>query len=290
MRQPSRIEAGVDWITSTARIGTEQSDRILHYGNELALDRSKRGIYAQAQRILGFDGFISGKTHFIGQSPTHAMLRITGEEADSAFRTINRAGDHYSRLDIQVTVWLPELPETYQNNLYRILSRNYNKETGKGAVPRRTSDAKGGWTIYSSERTNKQMARIYNKYAETPEAHYKGSIRYELELKDLYATEMAHMLDIQGLSYERYILSYLKLWFKRKGIVLPYEARTNDISPLSVPHPTTDVEKQLQWLERQVRPTVKRLQELGLQEYVTMLLFGSTEPDISGQSPNNEGS
>jgi DNA relaxase NicK len=285
MREPLRIETGVDWITSTARIGTEQAERIMHYGAENTHNRSKQGTYPQATRLLGFDGFSSGKTAFYGQSSTHAMLRITGEEANGAFKAVNRANDHYSRLDIQVTVWLPELPKTYNERMYGRLLQAFNPDTGKGSGPRRYTDGKGGWTIYSTDRTAKQMARIYNKYAETPEPQYKGAIRYELELKDIYACEMAGMLDLQGIHAERYLLSYLKLWYKRKGIILPYNSRTADISLLSVPHAQSDVERQLQWLERQVKPTVRRLIELGLQEYVTMLLFGSSDAGITGSLP-----
>jgi hypothetical protein len=275
MRPPIRLEAGVDWITSTARIGTEQSDRILHYGATLAQRRGKEGIYAQATRILGFDGFSIGKDIFYGQARTFSMLRVTGERADSAYREVHRPNDHYTRLDIQSTVWLPELHKAYPDNLYRIFMRQYDAETEKGSVPRALRDGKGGWTIYSAARTAKQMARVYNKYAETPETTYEGAIRYELELKDAYATDMATMLGYQGDFMEKYILSYLKLWFKRKGIILPYTIRDAHISLLSVPHGKTDTERQLLWLQRQVKPTVKKLIDLGLRDYVTMLLFGS---------------
>lgn len=285
MRVPARLETGVDWLTSTARIGTEQAERLMHYGATIAQNRSKQGTYATTARILGFEGFQSGKTVFYGQSSTHTMLRITGEEADNAFKEVNRPNDHYSRLDIQVTVWLPELPTTYNERLYAKLLQAFNPETAKGCGPRRYTDGKGGWTVYSTDRTAKQMARIYNKYAETPEPQYKGAIRYELELKDVYASEMAGMLDIQGVYAERYLLSYLKLWYKRKGINLPYNARTADISLLSVPHARSDVEKQLAWIERQVKPTVKKLIGLGLQEYVRIMLFGNSETEITGNGP-----
>jgi hypothetical protein len=246
----------------------------------LARRAAKNGTYQTDGKVLGFVGYQVGSDTFYGDTASHTMLRISGEAANHAFNEINWLGDHYSRLDIQVTVWLPELPITYKERLYHILCRQYDPITEKGNVPRETGDAKGGWTIYSSARTNKVMARIYSKWHETPQPHYKGAIRYELELKDLYATQMAQVLHSHNAQAERYILSYIYSWFRKKGINLPYKPYSSAISTLSVPHVKSTIETQLQWLERQVKPTVRRLSDVGLREYVIMLLFGSEETEL----------
>jgi DNA relaxase NicK len=270
-----RIEVGIDYMTSTSPVFTSQAEGIMHYGQSIARTRHREGHQLEPARILGFDGFSSGTTVFYGQSNTTAMLRIAGEDSDSHFKEFNQPDYHYTRLDIQVTCWCNDWPDKYEETCYDIFKEQFNPEGAKNSGPRITRDAKGGWTVYSAARTAKQMARIYNKYAETPEEHYRNAIRFELELKDTYASEMANMLQFQGIHANKYILSYLKLWFSRKGIILPYNARTADISLLSIPHIETDTEKKLQWLERQVRPTVQRLIDQGLREYVTILLFGS---------------
>jgi hypothetical protein len=279
-----RLEVGVDYMTTTAAIGSEQAERIIEYGLQLCRDRQKQGEPIQATRVLGFDGFSSGTTVFYGQSHNTAMLRVSGEDSNSAFKTFNRIGYHYTRLDIQVTCWCNGWPDNYGELCYEQFCKPLPSGKESKSVPRTTKDKNGGWTVYSSARTAKQMARVYNKYAETPEEHYKGAIRYELELKDVYATEMAAMLQFQSHIQEEYISTYLAIWFKSKGIILPYAPRTTDISPLSIPHRESDTETKLRWLERQVKPTVQRLIDMGLREYVTMLLFGTNS---SGEVPDD---
>jgi len=259
----ARIEAGIDWFSGTLPSGHMSSAALWLAGIDLLEGQFAAGNKAADSVKLGYKGVQCGKI-FIGESEQGILIVATGAAAVRAYEHLYIPEMHVSRLDIQVTIWNP-LDGDATGVLSEQNARDHKKRGGKGnnRQIKHIADDEGGYTLYIGSRASTSFLRLYNKDTESKQEYYKGAWRYEVEMHNALATQVAQALNGAKESLEASIVSTVALYCRNRGLYLSWggDASLNVLRPL--PSEETDDIRSLRWLSSQVRPTVQRLIHAG---------------------------
>ena len=255
------LEAGIDYLTMTM----EQRDLTKPYWYYQCLDCIQMiedsGNKAYNTRLIGYEGINCGPA-FAGENDTSAMFRVSGPWAHKVFfRTFMKTA-HYSRLDLQVTYVFSRYQKDIGKKAYQAVE-NSNKtlSAARRRKCRLVGDNDGGQTCYIGSRSSDTFARIYNKDAQSKEEKYRNSWRYEVETHNNAATGAAEALSLANGTSSHWVANFVHRWCTSRGISVPFKAGdTQAILPPSR-QPETNVETKLRWLQSQVAPSIKYLQQ-----------------------------
>jgi DNA relaxase NicK len=222
--------------------------------------------------LLGFDG-ISAGNNFVGVNHERVYLQLSSHHADEYIAVIDREDLHYSRIDVQATVWFT----VEQTN---IAKEAFNELSNRGErVPRPGNrsfriiiGSDGGDTCYVGSPSSRQQARIYNKARQTEKAHYAGAWRHEIVLRDTLAGAYAILRRSPTFNSPDGHLAYVYNWFAERALCYDY---LSDHGRLVLPKrksQPSDVDTKLRWLERQVKPAIEFLTERGFRDSVITAL------------------
>lgn len=192
------------------------------------------------------------------QQKVWSICMVTGEMSRDAFRVaVKLEGLKFTRVDLAVDVFLYEPVE----KIARMLKDSYK---GKHKLVLYESDT--GDTLYVGSRKGESYLRIYDKSGDYGLA--KGRVwRWEVEYKGGLAPIVAQEVADGGLARLREMVFEEA---RHKDVPSPFIGAQRGIkrSRISVSTP----EMKLAWLERQVAPTVKWLNALGLNREVSNVL------------------
>lgn len=226
------------------------------------------GIDIYPGRRLGYEGLVCGGS-FVGVRDDSYFCTVSGERAQEGFNYVYRNYPNVSRIDVQTTARL----SAGDGNTARI-ARDAVIETNKrlGAARQRNAtlieDLRGGATCYVGSMKGPQYARIYNKEAESKEAIYKDCWRYEVVLRNDFATQTAELCRLSEYPQPGWAAMFVRQWLRKRGVLVPYAAAAELHALPSRETHESDVETRLQWLREQVRPSLRRLLKLGLRDSI----------------------
>ena len=253
------LRAGLDWFSASRADGPggwEWAMKGIHAINAIG----DMGHELRAHSQQGYQGIRAGG-RFVGSRHDGYFVQITGHHADEYFSELMCEECNVTRIDYQVTVQYDDMPTELGEEVYNA-SRVYASslpESKRWKTYRFEGDD-GGYSAYIGSTGSKQRACVYNKdkQANTPE--YERCWRFEVR----YRHELAHKWAIDCLNATAarpdYVLEVVASWMQSRGI---YRAEFGEYGerPLArVSARTTDVERKLDWLRRQVAPSVKWLQ------------------------------
>jgi len=275
--QVQRLEAGLDWLTLTLPAESNAGKELLQIGTLRIAAMQREGAYVAPDRRFRADGHTADNNTFVGVSKSHVTYQVSGSSAGMVYDEVKHLNPNVTRMDIQLTVWFEQSHDYLVSKHYDQAVTVWKGDEDNLPMPHIHLSPNGGDTLYVGKRTAKQMIRLYNKGVESGEEEFKHSYRYELELKDKYATALFVRLLDRSINREMYISSYIRDFYATKGIILPFTIESDFVEPVKVRHEESTTAKKLQWLKTQVRPTVRRLMDLGLRDYVILLLTGEAD-------------
>lgn len=149
----------------------------------------------------------------------------------------------------------------------------------------------GGATIYFGQRVSHKFGRIYDKHAESGLDHYKKCLRFEMELKgklawttvnDIYSRKQSVSTPAGQLEVQNTVRNYVAQYFLERGTRVRFAVE--GLSLLRSAQVKADVQRELEWLDYQVSPTINRLCSAGYGQRAYEILFGSVRGWDSSQT------
>lgn len=278
----TEVTAGIDWVSVT--LGRNELDYQVWKGDcYYALGEiAKTGNQLISRKLQGFEG-LSCDNCFVGENETMGFAQFTGEKANWAFEYAHHIKAHCSRIDVQITVQT-DIADVNQGKRNLREARNYNKTLPKAR--QRKIDfwlgENGADTVYIGSASSDQRGRIYNKEAQSEDIQYTKCWRYEAVFRNDYGTRMFRKLFDKDTARTDECVSQVVEFFRQRGVSIRSLEHivASELRPM-VKKPS-DVERKLEWLRKQVQPTIRKLRELGYYtEGVTAALGDGWEEDRS---------
>lgn len=288
MNDPVVTSAGVDYITLTRTDGHQIDIDTVHHINDnvrRVAFGGQAGIETKPWGHLGYSGWsFGGWRHGYGRDGV--IVTASGPTAQVVLESANWFGWRCTRVDAQVTVRSDQSPDDViaQRLTEALLGR---RAAGSGR-PYKIRHVKGhgdGDTLYIGSRRSQIYVRIYNKHAESGFSDENvGCVRYEVEYKAEAAQAVFGLIvDARDIGREARSLVASKLLHYRLGGVagVPVLPGYNIVSG----DRTTDLDTQLLWLERSVKPLIKRLLTRGYQSDIMAALGLNSTLDDDASAP-----
>lgn len=256
---------GVDWLTVT----TTREDVGALWWEMLTKDARQKG---------GLDGQITewGNQWYVGakaqgwkwgysQSNAGYITVLSGEMANSMYHRFMVHHSRATRVDSQVTVRLKQAEPDFIERAYNYLESGNLKRAAKCA---KIVNNQGGETLYIGSRQSENFGRLYDKGVEQGSEEKGVMYRYEVERKGQSARRMADTIACEhsGNVRAKFLVSDVHKWFDIRGCPLLFDKTKTDLVIEQGHRVETSVDRKLEWLRTQVRPTVSKLSELGYEQ------------------------
>jgi DNA relaxase NicK len=251
------VGLGCDYITAVA---PDSNDFNSLHGWSTGLFRSEAesGNQPRAWGMSGFKGWKCGSVE-IGVREKDVLVRLSSEVAARSWKRCAELAQTISRLDLQATVQVLNGP-TQEINKHRRAAARHAKKLNDKPIVRWTADNRGGYTLYLGARQSICFGRIYDKYAQSKMDHYRSCVRFEVQMHNEMALRTATLLC--SLAHPRDMMAArINQFFARRDVKV--DLPTELVSDFALHRSRSDVEKNLEWLSKSVRPTVERLLSLG---------------------------
>lgn len=258
-----KITAGIDWITATLPEYHSNRGSLGVYGHSLLRDMETEGYQMVERRIQGYSGFGCGNC-FIGYRDDGTMAQFTGRHADVAYNIIASLEPNFPRLDVQVSAQFDDMPSNVAKEAYTDTRRRAMKDPEhRRRKVYITVGSDDGVTCYVGSPGSKERGLIYNKQIESKDPLYANTWRWEVRFRNDAADRVYAVLGVDDEQFRVKCLKLVGTWYKERGSI-PIWFNGMDMLPLP-PERTlpTDIERKLQWLSTQVRPTIEYLQSAG---------------------------
>lgn len=220
------------------------------------------GFERKQARWYGYDGWQVGRV-FFGEREDGFLLRATGSIADHISFALPDAKRSIARLDLAVTVWFsqPDMMIAKEAHLTAGVSRETRRAPGRMKI--RLEDGTGdGDTLYLGSRKSAVFGRVYDKGKASNEAFYLNSWRWELQISNKAADKVYDEIE-RETDRPATIAASVTGWFSHRGVCCPIADLGGATVSVRAPSERSDLAKQLQWLNRQVRPVINRLLKQG---------------------------
>lgn len=257
-----RAECGVDYLTCTIPPESTQYAEVNRIGRKLLEGEHNEGNQVKPFKIQGYEGVICGSV-FVGECYQGAMVRASGFSAKEAFNLLKGKEVSPTRIDLQVTVWIPENHDKLMRTwVSRAIADN---QVADGRTRRKLTtweDNRGGYTLYIGARTSDYFGRMYDKQAESKDDAYTGAVRFEVEIKGKRAKQVFEVLAGRYRDRDKAIVSFVGEWYASRGVYVPFlfEIGQMELSPIK--RDKSDTARRLEWLRSQVRHTVIELRKV----------------------------
>ncbi len=249
------LGASVDWITLTTRddvIGMAWQeiyhiDRVLARENKQITEEKRWAI--MSYEGVGFPGSIR-----VGYSKQLGWIVIASSGAAVLWKQLVGPDRRVTRIDLAVTQSLgfniPDVPRRY----YEILTSD-DKSARNYALIQNT---KKGQTLYVGSRRSEKFGRLYDKGVEEKSAPAGLKYRWEVEYKKPTSGEVAKALDAVREAEAEHITGMVFDFFQNRGVA-PLFGRDGGMVTLQTQARITSLDRKLNWIRSQVRPSVRQL-------------------------------
>lgn len=257
------VDAGIDWFTTTA---TDRKTALLLLikAERIMAQEHRRGCFIKPWRLCGYSGWRCGQLEY-GTRDDGAIVRLSGYLAACEWWDLYQVTGRCSRVDLQATLRHELDPNRAIAKVSRSFKKFYVNRTD-GPTITEWRDSNGGQTLYLGKRQSDLYFRCYNKAAESQDDFYAGCVRLELEVKHRLCRSVIESL----LGYEDIhagVLGILSSFMQERGGA-PLTVLIRPTSLYEVCQTMPSVVKSLEWLNKQVRPSVIALCKMGHYEQV----------------------
>lgn len=258
-----KVVSGVDYLTLTCPRNAPIASRVsVARAATRAAELQGEGKEKARARWYGYDGWQQGRI-FFGEREDGFMVRATSAVANDLAFLLPSADLSISRIDVQVTVWYEEPAMMLAKEMHAAACVSRETRQAARRMKIRLEDGSGdGDTLYLGSRSSAVFGRIYDKHKESSNASYTNAWRWELQVKDELADRLyteVRSSDLPAAEITRTVGG----WFAYRGAGIPGLSDVQDDCTLDEHRPPSDDERSLMWLDRQVKPVLKRLVKHG---------------------------
>lgn len=246
------IDAGVDWITCTAR-GESARGAFKAQGEAILQETTAGGVEVTASRLRDYVGWrVPGA--FIGTRRDDDIIVLSSSHAARHWRTVAQPATNVSRLDLQVTVWThgeqPALSRWYYQRLKRM-----KPSRGRPRSLSLIQTYPHGDTLYVGKRQSDCFGRCYDYASAHKSAEPRTVWRFETEFKRAMA--LNHSNALLSNSDDRGVASaVVASWFKSRGVRPTWSSC--EFSGLQNVFPSEAQRDVLLWFETSLSKTIAR--------------------------------
>jgi hypothetical protein len=253
------VTAGLDWLTLTLPLGAELDQEFIERGLRCLDKIVDEGNELQYRDLQGYRGVGVGGS-FVGTRTDGHMIQMSGRHADMFFSEVYRPDAHVSRVDVQVTVKFKHMPKRVAKEAYRdATAENATIPMGRRRKIYIIVGSDGGDTVYIGSPSSEQRGRIYNKEVQSEDPAYIRTWRYEAVLKNEHAMALCRSCQARPDARAQFCSDYTAIWFEKRGVSIPWTQSEAIVVIPPIKTLPTDIERKLNWLKHQVRPTVEYL-------------------------------
>lgn len=251
------IEAGIDWITWTAKRAGRPTD-VLQFGEWIVNQQQSKGSKVAPLRIEGYSGLQAEQCAFGWRKDTD-YLRLSGSLAATCWSELCSVSGSPTRLDVQTT-WLLSSPhKTLGSHCWRASAAHLSHQQGRPLKRTCSKDNQGLWLGSVGTRTGRRYIRIYDKGVES-RTHPQG-MRWRIELEA--KKDLARALWTEARSRTDHT-TWCREVVERSAVAVGGRTPTTlgrslEALPVAPPRELPSIEQTRQWLETSVRPSVQRL-------------------------------
>lgn len=270
-----KAESGLDWIQFTYPDEATIASQAREVFDSLRRQQEQDGFIGHSVAVHGYEGIACGHVAYLrNQKARRAMLKVSSSLANDVSTYVGllaiQPESRITRVDLQVTVWYTN----YSGDLARLIADRISElERGTRKVKATLINGLGdGDTLYLGATSSDRRLRMYDKYKESQGAkEYRNAWRYEVQYRDEYARKAMERA-INNPPIEEAIARTVCAEYKQHDIVvLPKVEGVQRIK--SVRRDTSD-ERRIEWLQKQVAPTIQDLSMRYGWDYVEYLLRG----------------
>lgn len=257
------VEPTIDWLTCTFQrsVSRETISTLAHahLDDELALGNPVR-----LWSSYGYEGWSSGGVRW-GRRDRDDLIQLSGEMAHKTWKFYAPLATSITRVDLAVTVKFVD----HQINLITNQWEAIKALAGDLAIMRNytiISPLFGGDTLYVGKRASQQYGRLYDKGLESGLHEFQNTHRWEVEYKKPLAFPVVAEL-LSSPEWQNVILTRVQQWFDNRLVQTPWTSHAR-ISAIAILRKRTGDQKALDWLGKQIAPTVARLVTRGKKQEV----------------------
>lgn len=246
------VEARLDWITATAHLDYHP-DVLRHHGELRVGDYERQGYDVKPWRFQGYYGIQCGPWR-VGYGKNGTIAVVSGQEAEDEALVLARYSSHWSRVDYCTTVWDPTLRVNPALDYWQAwppvdLPPNRHKALT------RIQSYLGGQSISLGSRASAHFLRVYDKTAESKEAYPQRCWRFEIEMKR-HASEGEHLRWRAGWPPLNHSANLIAQHMSKYRLNVPWNEKQPVRQAVEIKK-VPDLERTLEWLRNQVRPSVQ---------------------------------
>lgn len=251
---PSVLDCHVDWLTVTNN-DPKNLYGLVNLGQELTKLCERNNYKLSPWHWCGYSGQTTDHCRW-GEREDGSILQISGPLADEWFDAAYLQATNCSRIDLAVTVRYDPQREGVAVETYGS-GKEWADKRGTGPGYTLITNSRGGSTCYVGARISDLYGRCYDKWRESGEDAWRGCWRWEIEAKGKVAARCAGAIH-SAAARPSAIGATVFRYFARRGCEPDWRMDHDDVPLLHI-RPATNVATKLQWLERQVSPTVRWL-------------------------------
>jgi DNA relaxase NicK len=260
------LVTGVDWLTITAK--SPDARRAMMLESERLADALQQiGEELRDWRFCGYVGKRIGSLRY-GFRSDSSLIMLSGQDAFANWQAFVDMAENVTRLDLAVTVetdipWIGLVSRLYAWMTYD----NPDGRATDGRKITKIENNAGGATLYIGSRASDQYGRLYDKAAESGIEELRQRLwRYEVEFKRDRAGKalkgLVRAYRESAVDHVQAIRNTVWTWFDCRNCP-PIFDRNGDALSLELEARVTSTEATLQWLSRQVAPSIARLATAG---------------------------
>lgn len=251
--EPILHNIACDWITGVALDKPDQ-ERLRPLGSALFRTEQDFGNTVRAWGLAGFKGWSCGHVQ-VGLRDDEVIVRCGADAAARNWRRVVEASSNVTRFDVQATVQFKGGP-TREINRVRRAALRHSRENDDVPIVRWIADNRGGYTLYLGARESNVFGRVYDKFAQTQDEHFRDCVRYEVQYNSRLARIVTNQLKRSSSEIPEMagcITRFLEA--RRVAIRMPFNSQLT----FCLPRTASDDDRKLLWLEKAVRPSLMTL-------------------------------
>ena len=245
---------GVDWLTVTATAHSARR-RLQKVGEWIGGTELRAGHERSPQRLRDYIGWRCGGV-IVAERRDSLICQVSGSTASRHWRRTLVGAHNVTRLDVQVTTLCPLKRWDEANDQFERIEADGHLQRRAGWHSRITTRPTGS-TLYIGAPTSARRLRLYDKHAEDPLSYPAGAWRYEVQARAGLARSLTtYLADGSGGRFAG--VATVHECFSARGVQPRFRASGGGVLG-RVPRTRTNVERQLRWIDHQVRPTIVKL-------------------------------
>jgi len=267
------IESGCDYITATAA-RTGSVSQLYDFGQYLVRESVKAGSKERQSRAGGYYNSVADGIQ-VGRRYDGVCVRASSVVAREHWNQILDLSENITRFDVQLTERLSVTPAERMAEVWS-MNPGTTSGTGRHSEVKQLVGKNGCEILRIASRSSERYMRIYDKWLDTRDPHYLNALRWELELKGEIAKQFAIALSFMDQP-DAAMLQEILAFTHRKlstGPSADYlrECNTDEIMCRHSPRPARECIRTLIYLEKSIRPCVRRLIDAGYLDQVIAAL------------------